>query len=52
MILTWPFGWAIWHSCRMGYQHQWQIRGRKAPNLGWATLGWASCFFVHYAPLV
>ena len=19
-ILTWPFGWAVWHSCRMGYQ--------------------------------
>ena len=22
---------------------QWQIRGRKAPNFGWATFGWASC---------
>ena len=22
---------------------QWQIRGRKAPNFGWVTFGWASC---------
>ena len=21
---------------------QWQIRNRKAPSFGWATLGWAS----------
>ena len=41
--IPWPFGWAVWHSCRMGYRNQWQIRGRKAPNFGWATLGWASC---------
>ena len=37
------FGWAIWHSCRMGDRNQWQIRGRKVPNFGWATFGWASC---------
>ena len=29
-----------------GYRNQWQIRGRKASNFGWATLGWASCFSV------
>ena len=29
--------WAVWHSCRMGYRNQWQIRGRKAPSFGWAT---------------
>ena len=23
--------------------NQWQIRGRKAPNFGWDTFGWASC---------
>ena len=31
---------------------QWQIRGRKAPNFGWATFGWASCFYDSYAPFV
>ena len=30
----WPFGWAVWHSCWMGYRNQWQIRGGKAPNFG------------------
>ena len=35
-----PFGRAVWYSCRMGYQ--WQIRGRKAPNFGWATFRGAS----------
>ena len=23
----------VWHSCRMGYRNQWQIRGRKGPQL-------------------
>ena len=27
-------GWALGHSCRMGYQNQCQIRGRKAPSFG------------------
>ena len=27
IFLPWPFGLAVWHSC------QWQIRGRKAPQL-------------------
>ena len=27
-------GWAVWHSCWMGYRNQWQIRGRKALNFG------------------
>ena len=31
---------------------QWQIRGRKAPKFGWASFGWASCFYDSYAPLV
>ena len=31
---------------------QWQIRGQKSPSFGWATFGWASCFFDSYAPLV
>ena len=51
-LLPRPLDWAVWHLCKMGYRNQWQIRGRKAPNFGWATLGWASSLFVPYVPLV
>ena len=32
--------WAVWYSCQW---NQWQIRGRKVPRFGCATLRWASC---------
>ena len=28
-----PFGWAVWHSCRMGDWNQEQTRGRIGPQL-------------------
>ena len=28
-----PFGWAVWHSCRMGDRNQEQTRGRIGPQL-------------------
>ena len=31
-ILTWPFGWAVCHSCRMGYQSMAESRP-KGPQL-------------------
>ena len=29
----WPFGWAVWHSCRMGDRNQEQTRGRIGPQV-------------------
>ena len=43
LVLFRIFSWAVRHSCRMSDRNQWQIQGRKTPNFGWATSGWASC---------
>ena len=32
-IASRPFGWAVWHSCRMGDRNQEQTRGRIGPQL-------------------
>ena len=37
-ILTWSFGWAVWHSCWMGYQTMADLR-TKGPQLRLGYLG-------------
>ena len=43
-----PFGWAVWHSCRMGARNQEQTRGRIGPQL---RLGNLRVGELHFCPL-
>ena len=42
------FGWAVWHSCRMGARNQEQTRGRIGPQL---RLGNLRVGELHFCPL-
>ena len=42
------FGWAVWHSCRMGARNQEQTRGRIGPQL---RLGNLRVSELHFCPL-
>ena len=43
-----PFGWAVWHSCRMGARNQEETRGRIGPQL---RLGNLRVGELHFCPL-
>ena len=47
-IASRPFGWAVWHSCRMGDRNQEQTRGRIGHQL---RLGNLRVGELHFCPL-
>ena len=41
----------FWHSCRT-VNAPWLTWGRKAPDFGWATFGWANCIIYIFVPFL